>query len=164
MAHLILPLVSCLAFIYLQNGGGDAAAASCCGTVILVIVIVVAASIYTSNQQIKAVGQARSSYQASLTQLKSHPTDANLRQRTLELGRIYSNLTRNRKGVTIFDEIALMNDINAACAGATFTTNQPIQSSQSIEERLARLSELRSKGLIDVQEYDSRRRKILDDI
>jgi hypothetical protein len=37
-------------------------------------------------------------------------------------------------------------------------------SAQSIEQRLVRLSELKSKGLISEQEYSSRREKILDEI
>ena len=37
---------------------------------------------------------------------------------TLSLGRAYSNPTRDKKGVSLFDEVALSNDIGAACAAA----------------------------------------------
>jgi hypothetical protein len=111
------------------------------------------------------LAQAKASYQASLSKLKSNPTNADLRQRTLELGRIYSNLTRKKRGVTLFDEVALMNDISAACAGATFVSpNMGTSATPSIEKRLSKLAELRSKGLIDEQEYNSKRQKIIDEV
>ena len=72
----------------------------------------------SSNKKLRELREAKASYQASLAKLKSNPTNPDLKQRT-QLGRIYSNLTRRKRGVTIFDEVALMNDINAACAGAT---------------------------------------------
>ena len=117
----------------------------------------------------KIIEKAETAYQSSLAQLKADPTNSDLRQKTLEQGRYYSNLARDSKGVTIFDEMALMNDINAVCGGTTNITgaitsaSTPI-TSLSIEERLAKLSNLRAKGLIDEQEYDTRRKKILDEI
>jgi hypothetical protein len=97
--------------------------------------------------------------------LKSDPVNAELRQYALHLGRTYSNLTRNKKGVTVFDEVALMNDINAVCAGATsIAKSHGDREAISIEDRLTRLSELKSKGLISEQEYDSRRQGILDEV
>ncbi len=139
-----------------------------CGFIIAVIVVISITSNNSARQRAKALEDARVAYQTSLAQLKRNPTSADSRQRTLEFGRIYSNLTRNKKGVTIFDEIALMNDINAACAGATTvsspprTTTAPLR--QTIEERLARLAELKAKGLIDDAEYNARRHKILDEV
>jgi hypothetical protein len=124
-------------------------------------------SVTESSKKTEALAQARAAYQDSLTKLKSNPTNANLRQQTLQFGRAYSNLTRNKKGVTIFDEVALSNDINAACAGATFVPQQQTSSepvSPSTEQRLAKLADLKSKGLIDEQEYISSRQKILDEI
>jgi hypothetical protein len=117
----------------------------------------------------KIIEKAETAYQSYLAQLKADPTNSDLRQKTLEQGRYYSNLARDSKGVTIFDEMALMNDINAVCGGttnitgATTSASTPI-TSLSIEERLAKLSNLRAKGLIDEQEYDTRRKKILDEI
>jgi hypothetical protein len=66
----------------------------------------------------------------------------------------------------VFDEVALMNDINAACAqaGAKHEPSSEKASAGSIEERLGKLSDLRSKNLIDEDEYQSRRRRILDEV
>ena len=104
----------------------------------------------------------RNNYFNSLNELKSNPTNADVKQHTLHYGREYSALTRKYQGqdktVTIYDEMALMNDINAACAGAT------VIHSQSIEERLSKLFELKDKNLISEQEYQQKRHKILDEI
>ena len=100
--------------------------------------------------------RARQNYQNGLEQLKSAPTNPDLKQTVLELGRHYSALSREAKGQTIFDEVALMNDLNAATAGAV--------TKKSIEERLVNLSELKSKGVIDEKEYDAKRKQILDEV
>jgi|SRR5438128_9551285 len=139
----------------------------------LTLIIILAALLgiaYLVNKElmkgVKTLDQARQAYQDSLSKLKSDPANADLRQKTLQLGRLYSNLTRHKRGVTVFDEVALMNDINAACAGAASMPglNRKAASEQTVEERLARLTELRSKGLIDEFEYRSKRHKILDEI
>ena len=137
----------------------------CLGFFVLLIIVLIIAY----RQQKKAEEEretARQEYLRSLNRLKSDPTNPNLRQRTLELGRVYSNLTRDKKGVTVFDEVALMNDINAACAGAAAISRSQARETmkQTIEERLTRLTELRAKGLISDQEYSTRRQRILDDI
>ena len=154
-----------LSWLFFFQSGNDSSGLLGCGFIIVVIIIII---VINNNQRAKALENAKVAYQTSLAQLKRNPTSADLRQRTLELGRIYSNLTRDKKGVTIFDEIALMNDINAACAGATSVSSPPrtvaAQPRQTIEERLARLSELKAKGLIDDAEYDARRQKILDEV
>ncbi len=107
------------------------------------------------------LAQSQEDYFDSLEKLKSDSTNADLKQNTLQLGRKYSEITRKFEGdgkVTIYDEIALMNDINAACAGSN-----PI-SSQTVEERLTKLSELKDKNLISVDEHEARRQRILDEI
>jgi len=134
--------------------------------VVLVIIIVIAVALdIESKKKRKALQEARKAYEESLSRLKSDPANPNLRQRTLQLGRAYSNLTRNRKGVTLFDEVALMNDINAACAGASSVQTGPLNSTAlSIEERLSRLSELKAKGLIDDDEYRNRRQQVINEV
>ncbi len=62
-----------------------------------------------------ATNRAKEAYQASLAALTSDPRNTALRQATLALGRAYAARVRNGKGVSVFDEVALMNDINAAC-------------------------------------------------
>ena len=131
-------------------------------TFIIIIVIIVIIGIWGGISLSNQVQKAKENYEKSLAKLKENPTDADLKQATLELGRIYSNLTRDSKGVTTVDEIALMNDINAACAAAS--SINPLSTSQSIEDRLNNLSNLLEKGVISQLEYDSQRKEILDNI
>jgi hypothetical protein len=131
-----------------------------CGLLVLLIigVIVTVAAVNGSARK-----KAHDAYVDGLLRLKNDPTNPDLRAETLALGRAYSDATRNWRGVTVFDEVALMNDINAACAAAT---RQPVsaKSNGSVEDRLAPLGELKSKGLIDQAEYAERRREILKDV
>jgi len=139
---------------------------ACIGVVIAVIVVVMLIVNHDKKLAAEALERARQHYQRSLSRLKSDPANADLRQSTLGLGRAYSNLTRNKKGVTVFDEVALMNDINAACAGAAVLNlpTKPTTNAHSIEDRLMKLSDLRSKGLIDEREYNASRQRILDEV
>lgn len=50
-------------------------------------------------------------YQATLARLRESPSDPHLKQRTLDAGRALAATTRKGSGVAIFDEVALMNDI-----------------------------------------------------
>jgi uncharacterized membrane protein len=108
--------------------------------------------------------QAYKDYQTALEVLKIEPTNPILRQEALELGRVYANHVRNSQGVTLFDEVALMNDINAVTAGATSHVNAPAPTSDSTKARLTKLSELRANGVITEQEYVAKRQKILDEL
>jgi uncharacterized membrane protein YhiD involved in acid resistance len=108
---------------------------------------------------------AEQQYQDSLIALKNNPADANLRQKTLELGRVYSNLMRNNQGYTVVDEVSLMNDINAACAATSLiTSQQPNLSSDTIESRLQKLKSLNESGLISEAEYNQRKKEVLDSL
>lgn len=128
---------------------------------VIIIAVIITAIVKSTNRE-----DARLAYQQRLAQLKADPTNPDLRQSTLELGRAYSRRTRNEAGIPSFDEVALMNDINAACAGATRAANSPREgnSNQSIEERLAKLADLKSQGLIDDEDYRTRKKEILDDV
>ncbi|SDT17446.1 hypothetical protein SAMN05216598_4272 [Pseudomonas asplenii] len=133
--------------------------------VILIAVVIIV--VWWANAQEKAKKKAREAYQSSLASLKADPRNADLRQQTLALGRIYSNLMRDKKGQTVFDEIALMNDINAACAGAserTLDAHVILPPVNDIEARLQKLLSLKERNLIDEDEYSSRRREILESI
>lgn len=127
-------------------------------------VVVVAVIIGVSNGN-KLV-QAKKSYEESLAKLKSDPANSDLRQQTLAFGRAYSNLARDSKGRTIFDEIALMNDLNAACAATQqVISNQTLQTtSQTVAERLVQLQGLKDQGLIDQIDFDRRKSEILAQI
>jgi hypothetical protein len=61
--------------------------------------------------------RAREAYTASLEQLKTESTCSDCRQEALRLGRIYMGMTREDRKVTIYDETAIANDINAAAGG-----------------------------------------------
>lgn len=152
--------------LYLQiNNTDPTSGILCCGAIILFVVALIIAGNSEAKKQAAALAEARDAYHNSLIKLKANPTSADLRQTTLALGRTYSNLTRNKKGVTVFDEVALMNDINAACAGATVISEKKTTALKpSIEERLEKLAELKAKGLIDEQEYAARKQKILDEV
>jgi hypothetical protein len=152
-------------FIYLQNQNSDPVGAVFAILLLLAIVLIAINAGKGVNKKAQALAAARDAYHNSLTNLKANPTDPNLRQLTLGLGRNYSNLTRNKKGVTIFDEVALSNDISAACAGATnVSENNIAKPDQTIELRLEKLADLKVKGLIDDTEYAARREKILDEV
>jgi len=137
--------------------------------IILCVVVGVIGAIAVGIGKANAIEKARQAYQASLAELTADPTNAQKRQNTLALGRAYSNLARDQKGVTVFDEMALMNDINAACGGAT-TLAQPNPSSgpapvdSSIEARLAQLRTLMERNLISSAEYETKRQQLLSEI
>lgn len=123
-------------------------------------------AIYAGIQGGKALEAARSAYLQSLSELKQSPTNADLKERTLALGRAYSNKTRDQKGNTLFDEVALMNDINAACAAAGVHPAVLAQSAATslAETRLRTLADLKGKGLISADEYEKRRSEILESL
>ena len=129
---------------------------------IIIVVAAVIGLLYGAgiNQQRE---QAKAAYENSLSLLKENPTDAELRQTTLELGRAYSNLTRNGKGVALFDEVALMNDLNATAGGTIAVAEASVRQTpgRPVEERLAELASLRSKGFVDDDEFARRREDIL---
>jgi hypothetical protein len=129
---------------------------------LLAVGFVVAAIMFAIAKQ-KGVAEARAAYLHSLARLKQDPTNADLRQGTLALGRHYSNLTRDRKGVTMFDEVALSNDIRAACAAAARQTAAPIQA-ESMEARLLKVPDLHRQGLLDEKEFQDQRSRILREI
>ena len=135
--------------------------------VVIALIAFIGFAIYSGIAQAKAKEAARQAYLEALSALKSDPHDADHKQRTLALGRAYSNLTRDKKGNTLFDEVALMNDINAACAAAGSNLKpQPVASTSenTIGERLSTLSQLKDKGLIEHSEYEKRRAEILQSI
>lgn len=106
----------------------------------------------------EALRNAQYAYEIVLVELQNDPRNPNLKQEALRLGREYSNLCRDEQGNTIFDEVALMNDINAACAAAS-AVNAP-----SVEERINTLNRLLANGTINQVEYQQRKKQILDSL
>lgn len=132
---------------------------------VALFVFVIGAFAYAATQKRRAKARAEKAYRDTLELLKSHPSDPELRQTCLALGRAYSNLTRDKKGVTLFDEVALSNDISAACAAATAVHASATASiAPSLEVRLQKLLELKASNLISEEEYQARRTKILDEL
>lgn len=74
-----------------------------------VVGLIFVAFIYMGMQAEKAKNIALQKYREALSQLKKQPENADLREGTLDLGRVYSNLMRDKKGNTL---------LNAACAAA----------------------------------------------
>ena len=133
------------------------------GFTIFLIVCVALALLYGYLSS-KAQENAKAAYQQALLELKGNPTNPDIKQKALTLGRAYSNLTRDNKGQTVFDEVALMNDINAACAAAVVSDQAGVHIGRSLEERLQRLTELHSKGLISEAEFHKQRESIIKSI
>lgn|GEM_PF-5898620 len=133
-------------------------------------IIVACFGLYFRNLALinKQLREAFDSYRKSLDRLKQNPNDPECREKALQLGRYYSSLTRNHKRVTVYDEVALANDIGAACAGAGQTPSSsidaPTTASQSIEQRLGRLGALLESGAIDESEYRERCGRLLDEV
>jgi type II secretory pathway pseudopilin PulG len=193
--HYLLSHPGFAFLVYLQSTNNDSSGAGCCLGFLVIVGLIIVFSVVSSRErakvqaaavaqqmktlaeqrkaqaqaaarEIEAQAEAKAAYEQSLIKLKSNPASADIRQRTLHLGRAYSSLTRSSQGVTVFDEVALMNDINAACGGVALAANSEsaAPAKASIEERLARLGELRVQGLIDEEEYRTRKQKILDEV
>lgn len=126
----------------------------------IVLLLIGAAVIAVIIVQARLREAARLAYEEGLERLRHEPTNPYLRTETLRLGRAYSRRTRNRFGVTLFDEVALSNDISAACAAHA----QPKSARESIETRLANLAALKARGLIDESEFAARRLEILREV
>src|SRR5947208_3079834 len=82
----------------------------------------------TFTKHVASVRQAEKYYRSQLGELRQRPTDPDLKTKTLEAGRLYAAATRQGKNVTIFDEVALSNDIQAACASDLLAFFGPLQS------------------------------------
>ena len=125
----------------------------CLGIALVPIIVITFIFVSRSNTK-EAWRQARQVYLDALEMLKRDPQNPDLREQVLALGRHCTQKTNeclqtNIGGVTSFDEVALMNDINAACAYAGgAATSREEKANPSVEERLVKLDELRAKQLI----------------
>ncbi|HVR10847.1 MAG TPA: SHOCT domain-containing protein [Thermoanaerobaculia bacterium] len=110
--------------------------------------------------------RARHKSRATRSRSCSDHGNPDLRQKTLELGRAYSQLTRKGKGVALFDEVALANDLNAAAGGSTVIASSRNANPAAATEldRLRKLDQLKQGGLLSEQEYAAKRQKIIDDL
>ena len=125
---------------------------------VIFFIVVCSIGVVLGLNEAETLSAAKRTYQRSLSNLRHDPNNPELRYRTLTRGREYAHLCRNKQGVGIFDEVALLNDINAACAGAVTMNEAP---SRTLLDRLSQLEELRNAGLISVSEFETQRASIL---
>jgi len=124
-------------------------------------------SVSTNKAKKKRLNDSWAAYQAALAMLKQDPANPDLRGQTLALGRAYCEVARSQQSkgsVTLFDEVALSNDINAACAGAGATKAPEATAPKSAETRLQELAALRERGTISEEEYRAARAKVLGEV
>jgi hypothetical protein len=141
-----------------------------CAIPILVLAFIVIMLAHGHGKLVDATRKAYKLYLDSLNRLKRDPHNPHLRETTLALGRHYVLLLRSSHGPTTFDEVAILNDINAACARAG--TIPPIVQSPTatsapaatVEERLARLDDLLAKRAITDAEHKQKRGEILAEL
>lgn len=109
------------------------------------------------------VRRAREAYLTSLQDLKRDPTNADLKQETLRLGRYYASVSEN--GIS---ELSIFNDINSVCTEINTTQeNQKtinVSPTKSLEDRLKSLNDLHVRELITTSEYNEQRQRILEDV
>lgn len=110
------------------------------------------------------------SYREALRLLEARPSDPALRRQALECGRELAAFCREDGSETVFDELALKNDLDAATASVNLDSAAPRRHSvgnrdqPSVENRLRKILELRDAGLITDSEYEARRGSILDSL
>lgn len=110
----------------------------------------------------RARERAQAAYMAALDRLRRKPSNVAMRTEALDLGRRFAALCRDQGCPTIFDEVALLNDMNAACGGTAVAPDA--QPRKSPEERLRSLQRLLSSGLIDEADFAARKREILNEV
>lgn len=159
--------MGCLLVVLQSDPLGGLAGLACCGLVVGVPLYLLWHNNNQKQLRLRQIEEAERTYRNALRDLKRNPNNPDLKQKTLALGRQYSAICRENNAATIYDEMAIMNDINAATANAT--QHQPSDSQHttnklSIEDRLTKLNDLKNKGLIDETEYLQRKQKLLDEV
>ena len=132
-----------------------------CAIVFIIVFIVVALAISSSNQKQKEIARLKAAYDVCLQKLRESPTNALFHEQALDAGRLYANATRDKKGVTLFDETALANDIRAVTANASQAGTKAATPTQSFDERIAALNKLKASGLISDEEFEQKRKEII---
>lgn len=136
-----------------------------CYQIIIVAVFLIFLILNNGKQKRKRIAEARKAYQDSLTKLKRDPTNMDLRQRVLEIGRQYVRIASDGGQGTVFDEVSLLNDMNAIAGSEVSKPDHKTQiPNDDISARLKTLENLKAQGLIADDEYEKRRSAILDSI
>ncbi len=123
------------------------------GTGLLILFIILL--IKTAKQGIRI----RKEYQDALDALEKSPEDSSLRKNALEAGRKLAEFLRDSKtGVTVFDEIALQNDINMRLGKGTSSAPS------SVSDKMISLKKMLDAGAITEEEFHQRKEKLLRDL
>lgn len=126
-------------------------------------VILLALWIYTTEQKKKQIEEARDNYRRALEKLREKPASNDLRESALKYGRYYVALASNYKGST-FDEVGLLNDLNAIQAPVAAQVASAEPSQRDVKARLDKLALLHNDGVITKEEYETRRSQILSEL
>lgn len=105
------------------------------GLLLAVLAIATYANRRHTRQELR---NAYNEYQTVLTLLRSQPADPLLHKQALDCGRFYSYLTHRRRGITAYDEMSLMNDINVAKAtGTTSVATRTVSDRELFQQGVA---------------------------
>ena len=99
-----------------------------CGSFLLIIAaVVVAVTALAASAAAKRKNHLAATwgaYQQALQQLRHNPGSSELRVQALAWGRSYYGLARKDGAPTIYDEMALANDLNASAGSAAPTAKE----------------------------------------
>lgn len=101
--------------------------------IVCVVAVLVGWYKYVEAQALRA---AQAAYAKALAELTGHPGDNNYRVAALNAGRHYAELARKAagdKGVAVFDEVALSNDLSARSGTQTVANAENKQCPQCAE-------------------------------
>jgi hypothetical protein len=141
------------------------------GLLITLAILLCVISYIRAKERERLLRECLRQYELAIYQLKRKPDSSELRQSALDKGRILSRVISESGSTTVFDEVALKNDLDAATA-AVHSKNlaegviilPDVVKSKSTKERLEELQILFFDGLITEQDYQSKRKSILDEI
>jgi len=111
-----------------------------------------------------AAEDTKRAYLAALERLTRDPHNPALREDVLTLGRKHARAARAYRVPSLFDEVALANHLDAACARAGSVPAPQPTGGGPVEEQLAALDRFRARQLITEEEYKGRRGKLLDEV
>jgi hypothetical protein len=130
----------------------------------------------------KRLAAAKLAYEVALSRLDENPNDSQARVEALSLGRAYADLNRKmtagslkaakKAGVTLFDEVALQNDLNARPPRAVGPSPAEVREARLVSKearlssadriaQLERLSQLRKDGTLSEAEFEREKRRVL---
>lgn len=118
----------------------------------------------TMNRHDLKCHYAKKEYDESLQRLSKDPTDSDLREITLKLGRAYYGAARLDGRLTIYDKVVPKNDLDTVTAANSDRPRDNLNMRARIEDRLKSLQSLLDAALIDEDEYAGQRHRILDSV